>query len=277
MSGGFSRQQSQSDWSTNGASKRREEVARALVAMFDLNTRREDLMEDHAVEEVILKCEECNRRKVDTTHHVDVIAESKVYQNDKEQRLRDMINDLRNSNLSKAVRLDTLIASNNRKPPEEVVTHDVDELRSICRSLNDRLEEAKEDIVKEELEAERTFYRCKTMLQDKMVMTSKIDEITRNLKFIESVMISQNAISNPRNKQYEEVYAQAELQIEQEAVAKSLILGDLRKQEAIAQEERQEAVDYVNTDQPSSKQCDRMRRFTRSASATQGGQPHARL
>jgi hypothetical protein len=230
------------------SSKRREAVAKHLFDMFTMYSNREDVIEDGAVEVVMLKCDECQKRKVDTDHHMDFIEEGKVFIQDKEQRFKDMANDLKNTNLSKAVHMSTLIASSNRKPLTEIVPLDVDELKNRLLSLERKLDQAKDDILKEELEAERTFHRCKYMLQDKMVMSAKIDDTTRNLKYLESILVSQNALMNPRNKQFEEIYAQAELQIEQEAVGKNLIISDLSKREAIAHKERIDAVDSIDLD-----------------------------
>ena len=112
--------------------------------------------------------------------------------------------------------------------------------------LESKLKLTKEAIIVEELECDRTFNRYSNMLQDKMVLISTIDDTTRNLNFMRSLTISQQAFVNPHSGQYEEVFAQAQLHIEQEAVAKNIIISNLEKKEDISRNERMEAVGFFN-------------------------------
>lgn len=230
--------------------KRREEAAKKLLDLFNLHARREDVAAYDCECEVISHCKQCKLLGVDTEHHGDIELESKVIKDEKLKGLMGIRDDLIAENLEKETKIHQLIAANSFKPSLEVVKVDQEALIKKYFQLEGLVKKAKDAIVVEEMECDRTFHMYSEMLQDRMVITTAIDDTSRNLNFINALLINQKSVGGKakNNEMYEEVFSNALLKIEQEEVVKNLVLGELGKKEAVARSERLEAVNFIYVD-----------------------------
>ena len=177
-------------------------------------------------------------------HHEDDHTEGKQIKEEKLKAMKFILDNLRSDNLQKESVVDQLIAANNWKPMmEDHGPHDKEHLTEKLASLEKKLQKAKEAITVEEMEVDRTFHMYSEMLQDRMVITSAIDETSRNLNFISALIINQKTVGKTKiNDVYDDIFAKAKLKFEQEEVATNIIISSLEKKEQACRSDRMEAV-----------------------------------
>lgn len=228
--------------------KRKEEIALRITEQFQKALKKEEKLLENKAITVMVKCELCQAKGHDQDHHEDIVEEENQLREDKNQQIKFILNDLINQNYIKENTVDMLKGKLVKNPLMlKAEKQNYTDLVEKNATLTERYSTLSQELDHQEIEKERVFRFYTSMLQDKLTLTNKVEELQRHIGFMEGLAVNQKEASTKKEKKLKEFLDNTRLQLEQEKVVKNMMLSELEKKESIAQSERASLVSFMSS------------------------------